>query len=101
MLRRTLLAVTALFGLTSGARAADEILIGAVYPLSGNAAAIGHDAQAAMETMAAIINGSDNVPGILFGAGGGRCRGWVARRSSWSGPIARTTRRSRARKRSD
>lgn len=71
MFRRTLLAVTALFGLTTGARAADDILIGAVYPLSGNAAVIGHDAQAAMETMASIINGSENVPGILFGAGGG------------------------------
>jgi branched-chain amino acid transport system substrate-binding protein len=71
MLRRTLLAVSAVIGLANGARAADDILIGAVYPLSGNAAAIGHDAQAALETEAAIINGSENVPSMLFGAGGG------------------------------
>ncbi|MDT7950530.1 MAG: ABC transporter substrate-binding protein [Acetobacteraceae bacterium] len=73
MFRRTLLAVTALFGLTGGARAADDILIGAVYPLSGNAAAIGHDAQAAMETEAAIINGTagEKIPGMLLGSGEG------------------------------
>lgn len=71
MFRRTLLMVTALVSLASGARAADDILIGAVFPLSGNAAAIGHDAQAALETESAIINGNENIPGMLFGKGGG------------------------------
>ena len=76
MFRRTLLIVTALvsfapLGFVTVARAADDILIGAVYPLSGAAAAIGADAQAAIETEAAIINGSENIPGMLFGKGGG------------------------------
>ncbi len=71
MFRRTLLAVTALFGFATGARAAEDILVGVIYPLSGNAAAVGHDAQAALETEAAIINGNENIPGMLFGAGGG------------------------------
>ena len=53
------------------ARAAEDIIIGAVYPLTGNAAAIGHDAQAAMETEAAIINGREGVPSMLLGQGGG------------------------------
>ncbi len=47
-----------------------DILIGAVYPLSGNAAPIGHDAQQALETEAAIINGHHDVP-MLLGKGGG------------------------------
>ena len=33
------------------ARAADEILVGAIYPLTGNAAQIGADARAAIETV--------------------------------------------------
>jgi branched-chain amino acid transport system substrate-binding protein len=73
MFRRTVLAtVSALSILGAGAaRAADDILIGAVYPLTGNAAAIGHDAQAALETEAAIINGNEAIPSMLLGAGGG------------------------------
>ena len=55
----------------TSARAADDILIGAVYPLTGNAAAVGHDAQAALETEAAIINGSEHIPSMLLGEGGG------------------------------
>jgi len=47
-----------------------DIIIGAVYPLSGNAAPIGHDAQMALETEADIINGHDNIP-MLLGQGGG------------------------------
>ena len=72
MFRRTLLAAAsiALFA-TARAHAADDILIGAVYPLSGSAAAIGHDAQMALETEANIINGNANVPSMLLGAGGG------------------------------
>lgn len=71
MFRRTLLIVSALVSFATVARAADDILIGAVYPLSGTAAAIGADAQAAIETEALIINGSENIPSILFGNGGG------------------------------
>lgn len=55
----------------AGQARAEDILIGAVYPLSGNAAAIGHDAQAAMETEAAIINGTSGVASMLLGEGGG------------------------------
>jgi len=75
--RRRLLRATplALAGLAApairGARAApDEILIGAVYPLSGAAAAIGHDAQMAIQTEAGIINGQHDIP-MLLGKGGG------------------------------
>lgn len=71
MFRRTLLIVSALVSFATVARAADDILIGAVYPLSGTAAAIGADAQAAIETEALIINGSENIPSMLFGNGGG------------------------------
>ena len=76
MFRRTLLAAASFALLasitgTTSAWAADDILIGAVYPLSGNASAIGHDAQIALETEASIINGNFNVPSMLLGAGGG------------------------------
>jgi branched-chain amino acid transport system substrate-binding protein len=50
--------------------APQEIVIGAVYPLSGAAAAIGHDAQMALQTAAEIINGHHNIP-MLLGRGGG------------------------------
>jgi branched-chain amino acid transport system substrate-binding protein len=52
------------------AAAPPDVVIGAIFPLSGNAAAIGHDAQMALETEADIINGHDNVP-MLLGQGGG------------------------------
>ena len=75
---RRWLSVTAAFGgavwalvASAGALAAPaDIVIGAVYPLSGNAAPIGHDAQMALETEADIINGHDDVP-MLLGQGGG------------------------------
>jgi branched-chain amino acid transport system substrate-binding protein len=47
-----------------------DIIIGAVYPLSGNAAPIGHDAQVALQAMADIINGHEDMP-MLMGQGGG------------------------------
>ena len=76
MFRRTLLAASASLALLSAApaQAADEIIIGAVYPLSGNAAPIGRDAQTALETMAAIINGTEKIPSMLMS------RGWRAAR---------------------
>ena len=56
---------------TSGAQAAaPDVVIGVVYPLSGNAAPVGHDAQAALETEADIINGHQDVPMLLGGGGG-------------------------------
>ncbi len=72
--RRQLLAGAAAIGVGTGfarrARAAEEIKIGAVFPLSGNAAAIGQDAKHALETMADIINGDHDIP-MLLGKGGG------------------------------
>lgn len=50
--------------------ATNDVVIGAVYPLSGNAAPIGRDAQMALETEAEIINGNHDVP-MLLGRGGG------------------------------
>jgi branched-chain amino acid transport system substrate-binding protein len=47
-----------------------DIIIGAVYPLSGNAAPIGHDAQVALQAMTDIINGHEDMP-MLLGQGGG------------------------------
>jgi branched-chain amino acid transport system substrate-binding protein len=64
-----LLAALALLA-APAARAADDVVIGAVYPLTGNAAQIGADAKAALATEADIINGADDVP-MLLGHGGG------------------------------
>ncbi len=52
------------------ARGADDVLIGALYPMTGPNSQVGVDAKAAMETAADIINGNHNVP-ILLGKGGG------------------------------
>ncbi len=53
------------------ARAADDVVIGAIYPLTGNAAPIGADAKAAIETMLEIINGQHEKVPMLMGGGGG------------------------------
>ena len=53
------------------ARAADEVVIGAIYPLTGNAAQIGADARNALDTMAEIINGTHAPIPMLMGKGGG------------------------------
>ncbi len=50
--------------------AAPDVVIGAVYPLSGNAAPVGRDARIALQTEADIINGREDVP-MLLGQGGG------------------------------
>ena len=52
------------------ARAADDVVIGALYPMTGPNGQVGDDAKAAMETAAEIINGSHNIP-MLLGKGGG------------------------------
>lgn len=71
----TCLAAAALLGLglTAPARAQTppDIIVGAVYPLSGPAAPIGHDAQMAIETEAEIINGTHDPIPMLLGKGGG------------------------------
>ena len=52
-------------------RAADEVVIGAIYPLTGNAAQVGLDAKAAIETMLDVINGQHEKVPMLMGSGGG------------------------------
>lgn len=53
------------------AQAADDIVIGAVYPLTGNSAPVGLDAKAAYETAVDIINGTHAEIPMLMGKGGG------------------------------
>ena len=52
-------------------RAADDVVIGAIYPLTGNAAAVGLDAKAAIETTVEVINGQHEPIPMLMGRGGG------------------------------
>ena len=52
-------------------QAADDVVIGAIYPMTGNNAAQGADARAAIETMADIINTTHAPSPMLLGAGGG------------------------------
>ncbi len=53
------------------AAAADEVVIGAIYPMTGNAAQIGLDAKAALEGISELINASHAPLPMLMGAGGG------------------------------
>jgi branched-chain amino acid transport system substrate-binding protein len=55
----------------NSARAADDVVIGVVYPLSGNSAPVGLDARAAYEVAADIINGTHAPIPMLMGKGGG------------------------------
>lgn len=75
MLRRRPLLLAALAApmalTTARARAAEDVVIGAVYPMSGNAAQVGLDARAAFETMAEVINGTHAPIPMLLGKGGG------------------------------
>ncbi|PZP39574.1 MAG: amino acid ABC transporter substrate-binding protein [Azospirillum brasilense] len=53
------------------AHAAEEVVIGAIFPLTGNSAQVGQDAKVALEVAAEIVNGQhDRVP-MLMGEGGG------------------------------
>ncbi len=53
------------------AQAVEDVVVGAIYPLTGNAAQIGADAHNAIDTMIEIVNGAhDKIP-MLMGAGGG------------------------------
>ncbi|MDR3537387.1 MAG: ABC transporter substrate-binding protein, partial [Acetobacteraceae bacterium] len=69
-MKRLLIMLAALAAWTPGARA-EDILIGAIYPLTGNAAQVGADAQAAVGVISDIIN-TDHAPiPMLLGKGGG------------------------------
>jgi branched-chain amino acid transport system substrate-binding protein len=71
--RRFLATAAAAIGVACGSLAATgeakaappDVVIGAIYPLSGNAAPVGHDAEMALQTEAEIINGSYNIPMLL------------------------------------
>ena len=64
--------VAALLWLGVGqARAADEVVVGAIYPLTGNAAQIGADARDAIGVITEIINGDHDPIPMLMGKGGG------------------------------
>jgi branched-chain amino acid transport system substrate-binding protein len=70
--RRTLLMAAGALTLAGrAARAAEEVVIGAVYPLTGNGASVGLDAKAAIETAAELINGTHAPVATLLGKGGG------------------------------
>ena len=71
LLRRTLLASALSAGVATQARAADDVVVGAIYPLTGNASQIGADARAALEVISEIINGTHEPVPMLMGAGGG------------------------------
>jgi branched-chain amino acid transport system substrate-binding protein len=71
MFRRVLVLACLALLVSQAARAADDVVIGAVYPLTGNGAQVGLDAKAALETEAELINGKhDRIP-MLLGDGGG------------------------------
>jgi branched-chain amino acid transport system substrate-binding protein len=70
MVRLALFASLVLMAIARPAHAADDILIGAIYPLTGNGSQVGLDAKAALGTEAEIINGSHDIPALL-GKGGG------------------------------
>ncbi len=53
------------------ALAAEDIVIGAIYPLTGNSAPIGADAKIALDVISEIINGTHAPIPMLLGKGGG------------------------------
>ncbi len=66
-----LIAVVAALAVHGQARAADDIVIGAVYPLTGNGAAVGLDAKAVLEVGQELLNGKHDAIPMLMGKGGG------------------------------
>ena len=103
MKRRTALvsALTLPFASLPFARAcaADEIVIGAIYPLTGNAAQIGADAKAAIDTILEIINGTHDKLRCCS-APAAACRSSAGPRSASCSRTTRTTRRRPAPRRS-
>ncbi len=72
MKRLVLLATAAMLALgASPAFAVDDIIIGAIYPLTGNGAPVGLDAKVAYEVTADIINTTHTPIPMLMGKGGG------------------------------
>ena len=69
--RQFLLATGALAATVRSARAADEVVIGSVYPLTGSGAQVGLDAKGAIETAVDILNGDHPPIDMLMGKGGG------------------------------
>jgi len=71
-MQRAMMAIVAFMLAIGGGsvRAADDVVIGALYPMTGPNAPVGNDAKAAMETAAEIINGKHDIP-MLLGKGGG------------------------------
>ena len=71
MQRRMLVVAAFVLAIGGGVvRAADDVVIGALYLMTGPNAQVGNDARAAMETAVDIVNGNHNVP-MLLGRGGG------------------------------
>jgi branched-chain amino acid transport system substrate-binding protein len=69
-MKRLLITLAVLAAWTQAAKA-EDIVIGAIYPLTGNSAQIGADAQAAIGVISDIIN-NDHAPiPMLLGKGGG------------------------------
>jgi len=72
MKRLGLLATAAALALSvAPAFAADDVIIGVIYPLTGNSAPVGLDAKAAYDVTADIINGTHAPLPMLMGKGGG------------------------------
>ncbi len=69
-MRRLVLMLAVLAGGVATAHA-EDVVIGAIYPLTGNASQIGADAQAAIATISDIINGDHAPIPMLLGNGGG------------------------------
>lgn len=64
-------ATLALAAQASSQASAEDIVIGAIYPLTGNAAQVGLDAKAAYEVTADIINSTHAPIPMVMGKGGG------------------------------
>ena len=69
--RRALLAAALAVAAARPARAADDVAIGVILPLTGNSAQVGLDDKAALEMTAELINGSHDPLPMLMGRGGG------------------------------
>ena len=69
-MKRLMIALAVLAAWTPVARA-EDVLIGAIYPLTGNSAQIGTDAQAAIGVISDIINTDHAAIPMLLGKGGG------------------------------
>lgn len=69
--RRTMLAAPLALAATKGARAADDVPVGILLPLTGGSAQVGLDDKVALEVTAEIINGQHAPMPVLMGRGGG------------------------------